>query len=72
MKKLTNKQMLSITGGSLWFCTYKSSASQEEMEVRDERDPIGDSIIVEANSAVEAADKVHAQYGTTQVNCTRY
>lgn len=67
MKKLTNKQMSSITGGEFWFCTYKGGQQDSD----DVLPPIGPDIIVEANSAGEAADKVHEITGASQVNCTR-
>lgn len=68
MEKLTKKQMSSIVGGEFWFCTYRTE-QQSTLEGGD--DPIGPSIIVEAGSAIEAADLVHAMTGATQVNCTR-
>lgn len=67
MQKLTNKQMSSIIGGELWYCTYVAT----QQGTINNGEAIGPSIIVEASSAVEAADIVHSMTGATQVNCTR-
>lgn len=71
MKKLTNKQMSLIVGGAKWFCTYKVDNNQSSSEIIDEVTPIGPSLYVFADSAVEAADIVHNMYGSSQVNCTK-
>lgn len=69
MKKLTNKQMSLITGGEWWYCTHKAT-SETEMSTVVDPDAIGPSEYVEAATAEEAADKVHARTGSSQVNCT--
>lgn len=66
MKKLTNRQMSLIHGGERWQCYY----TDPNYEVSEEGE-IGPYKIVEAASAVEAADKVHRETGATQVNCTK-
>lgn len=70
MVKLTNKQMSSIYGGALWLCTYKLAGMHVCPEDDGQLLPIGNSVVIEAASAVEAADMVHAQTGAIQVNCT--
>lgn len=72
MKRLTNRQMSSIVGGDLWYCTYVPvHPVPTPPPTSDGYGTIGPSIIVEAGSAQEAANKVHAMTGATQVNCTR-
>lgn len=63
--------MSSIIGGDLWFCTYVPLHPMPSPPPGYEGEGIGPSLIVEANSAAEAADIVHAKTGATQVNCTR-
>jgi len=60
---LSDKQLKSITGGALetpsWFCTAFLPSGNVDY-------------IVPAGSATEAADKVHAMTGASQVNCTKH
>lgn len=68
MVKLTNKHY----GGASWLCTYKLAGMHVCPEDDGQLLPIGPSVVIEAASAVEAADIVHAQTGAIQVNCTQY
>lgn len=64
--------MSSIMGGAQqWYCVYKVSEEMHCSSPDGELQPIGEPVIVSANSAVEAADMVHEAYGAIQVNCTR-
>ena len=73
MRQLTNKQMSMIIGGKKWLCTYIPVNPLPVPPPDSGGDgAIGPSVIVEAATASEAADKVHESTGALQVNCTSY
>ncbi len=68
MKRVLSKlQMSQIRGGERWACLAVRNVIQTECHVILE----GDSEVVEAVTAVDAADYMHKKYGANQVNCTR-
>ena len=71
MRRLTNKQMSMVIGGESWFCTYFLADSLLTPPTENgEEVPVSHNMVVEASSAIEAADIVHARTGASQVNCT--
>lgn len=68
MKKVLSKsQMSRIRGGERWECLAVTEVVQTESDVI----LIGETEVVEAATAVDAADYMHNKYGVDQVNCTR-
>ena len=68
MKRVLSKlQMSQIRGGESWVCLAVRNVIQTECDVILE----GETEVVDAATAVDAADYMHKKYGVSQVNCTR-
>lgn len=63
---LSKKQLSSVRGGQAWQC----KVVQEIREFDGEIILVGPIETIIADSAIEAADHLHAKYGVDQINCT--
>lgn len=65
---LSKQQLSEVKGGNVYYCTVITNPGPQQ--ATNELEPLGPSYLIEADSAIQAADIAHALYGGDQVNCT--